>query len=211
MVNASLKFISEVNSVIKKVEAKERRVLYQTGGYAKTTMQRSMKKAKKSKKPTELQVHDSRGLPLYITYQGNVRNQQGRYLPRDNANMIKDKYSPHWKEKTAPASHGGSKPGQPPRYRKKTLRNLMAFEFSKPGEVVAGPKIFKPASKVGAKLIGVKTGAELHEEGGQRTVRRKKGRKKGQQRQKYEPRPFVDPAIPIAANFMAEKMRAIKL
>lgn len=110
-----------------------------------------------------------------------------------------------------------SKPGQPPRWHTKILRDRIAFSYdSSDQSVVIGPVALSSNEPDGPS--NRKTIPELLEFGG--TVRKratkrrlKSGRvvKKPARTLTYKPRPYIAPAVPYAAKVMREKMTNIPL
>ena len=161
VIKAAYKFIDKRDHLIRKVEAKERAVLYQTGAYARTTIRRSMRKGNR-KKP--------------------------------------------------------AKPNAPPRRFSGGLYNLTKFAFSERAAVLVGPEVYHPRrgakrrrrrkSHVRETYIGAKNVPELLEKGGTRIYK-----VTGQpvKRYRYGTHKFIQPAIDLASQFMAKKMKALNL
>lgn len=99
-----------------------------------------------------------------------------------------------------------SRPGQPPRYHTKTLRQLILFgSDGNAKSVVIGPKLIRTGNT--GKLSGASTVPQLLEQGGRQVVKQQKRRKT----YTYLPRPFIDPALEPTAAFMAKAMEQTKL
>lgn len=169
------------------LDKKEIKVLKRVGAYTRTIMKNAMKRGAKRDSYREVEVLDSRGRTLYITPQGNVRNDDGHYLPKAAATKIKKKYAPHWRKATNRKAGGAD---DYPKAWEGTLKRLIRFEYDfAAGAVKVGPLKFNSKQPAG------KTIPQLINEGG--TVTR---RVDGESvRQRYRPRPFVDLTRPKAA------------
>lgn len=107
-----------------------------------------------------------------------------------------------------------SKPGSPPRYHTKLLRNLIFFDYDKrKNEVIVGPQKINTPSDRNRQILGASTVPELLEKGGTVIVSRinTKTKERYVQRLDYRPRPFIQPAVPKARKALADKMEKLKL
>lgn len=149
MLSVNTSMFLDRSKVFKALDRKRQVVLLRTGGYTRTIMRNSMKRAKKG-------------------------------------------------------PGGGSKPGQPPRYRIGTLRNKIAFGFDPRTEsVVVGTENFRTKTKP----AGGKTTAELINEGGTARITTPAG----VTRASYAPRPFTPPAEAAGAVFFNDLIESTPL
>lgn len=184
MTNVNFKMFFDRQGVAKRVDRKQRTVLVRTGGYTRTVMRNSMKKAGKDKSAV-IRVVDDDGNEVFIDDKGRVRNGNGRYLPKAHAARVRARAA---KAQTkAQRVSGGSKPGQPPRYRKGDLRKIYFGYDDRRKSVVTGPTVYRTKTRP----AGGKTTAELINEGGAAQIATPAGVTKAT----FQPRPFTPPAF----------------
>ena len=103
-----------------------------------------------------------------------------------------------------------SQPGEPPRYHEKTLRRLIFWGIKPHGlTLVVGPELFRQSSAARQKLHGsITTVPQLLNEGGKVTLKRARF-VPGGTKQRYLPRPFIDPVQKVGNAKWKELLRTV--
>lgn len=189
MVGVDVTMFIDKSTVFQALDRKRRTVLARTGGYTRTSMRNSMKRAPKKKRIQR--AVDEDGREILFDRRGRMHTADGRFLPREHAAKIIKR------QRTTTSS----REGQPPYYREGSLRRLIYFGYD-PNEqsIVTGPTLFKP-SKV--RPAHGKTTPELINEGGFANVLKPGG---GNIRTEYKPRPFTPPAAAKGSKFFHEQI-----
>jgi len=176
--------------VMRAIAAKRRKVLGQAGAYARTAMQRQIRAPKGSKKARTVTVG---GVPCLVPIHGKVVDTRtGRPVAKHLADQARAAMAARWRDEGA---------GRPPR-RGPTdlLRKNIFFGVDLPSEsVVIGPRVFAKQPK----LRGAKSVPELLNSGGVEIIMDRPVT--------YEPRPYIETVLPVAARKLAELVEKVPL
>lgn len=202
MIAVSKSMFLDRSKVFKALDKKRRVVLLRTGGYTRKIMRNSMKRAKKDKAGAEVRTVTDDGREVTIDYRGRVKDVRGRFLPRAEAARVRARAAASSTKSQAPS--GGSRPGEPPRYRVGTLRNKIHFGYDPQTQsVIVGPELF--ATKT--TPVAGKTTPELLNEGGGARITTPLGVTAAS----YAPRPFTPPAEAAGVKFFHELIESTPL
>lgn len=198
--------------VMRRVGAKQRRILAKTGGYGRTSMKRLIKRPLKRKKPRTVRLRD----PL-------TGREDNYYVPPEGPVLLVKRKKKHRERREFPAPghmaylarlevskrYQKSSRGQPPR-RGPTdlLRKHIYFGLDLETEsVVIGPMPFESQPP----MLRRKTVPELLNRGGYKVASPGNGRigkhRIGRVLVRYVPHPFVEPVLPIARKKMRQLIK----
>jgi hypothetical protein len=183
MIHVDFKMFIDRPGVMRRISAKQQRVLAKTGRYAQVAMQRQIRPPRRAKK---LRTVDVNGVPCLVPVHGMVVDSRtGKPVRKEIARQARIALAAKLRDVEA---------GKPPR-RGPTdlLRKFIFFGLDEASEsVVIGPmKFAKQPAGISASSV-----PELLEFGGTMTVQDVLG---GQSAiAHYAPHPFVGPTLPIA-------------
>jgi len=183
MIGAKLKLKLDVAGVMDRVEKKRNRVLYQTGAYGLTVMKRSIRPPKSGKKARTVSVD---GREYFVPVSGKV-------LDAKTKQPVSKQQADAARKAMLKRLHGEGAGKPPRRGPSDKLRRGMHFKVDEATETVvigAMPFATKP------RLSGAVSIPELLTKGGGEYIHN--------QLVKFEPHPFVQPAMEITQKRMAE-------
>jgi hypothetical protein len=190
MLKAKLKLKVDVAGVMNAVRKKSRRVLYSTGAFGRQVMKRSIRAPKSGRKSRTVVVE---GQALIVPVFGKVLDAKSRQpVRKELADAARRAMAARLR------SEGAGKP--PRRGPSDLLRQGLHFSVDEASETVTiGAMMFANQ----ARLVGAASVPDLLNKGGGEII--------AGQLVKYEPRPFVEPALETTYRKMADLVEKVPL